>query len=44
MIQGALAIYGRLGAYLRPYWVWLAAGGVLALVVSAMEGAIAWLV
>jgi len=44
MIRGALAIYGRLGAYLRPYWVWLAAGGVLALVVSAMEGAIAWLV
>jgi len=44
MIQGALAIYGRLGAYLRPYWVWLATGGVLALVVSAMEGAIAWLV
>jgi len=44
MIPGALAIYARLGSYLRPYWAWLAVGGVLALVVSAMEGAIAWLV
>ncbi len=44
MIRGALAIYARLGAYLRPYWLWLAVGGVLALLVSAMDGAIAWLV
>jgi subfamily B ATP-binding cassette protein MsbA len=44
MIRSALSIYARLGAYLRPYWLWLVAGGLLALVVSSMEGAIAWLV
>jgi subfamily B ATP-binding cassette protein MsbA len=39
-----LSAYSRLGGYLRPYWGWLSVGTVLALVVSAMDGAIAWLV
>jgi subfamily B ATP-binding cassette protein MsbA len=39
-----LSAYSRLGGYLRPYWGWLSIGMVLALVVSAMDGAIAWLV
>jgi subfamily B ATP-binding cassette protein MsbA len=34
----------RLAPYVRPYWSWLLAGGLLALVVSAMDGLIAWLV
>jgi len=34
----------RLGRYLRPHWVILAAGGVLALQVSAAQALIAWLV
>ena len=34
----------RLVPYLRPYWHWLAVGSVLALVVSALDGLIAWLV
>ena len=34
----------RLAPYVRPYWSWLSAGTVLALVVSAMDGLIAWLV
>jgi subfamily B ATP-binding cassette protein MsbA len=34
----------RLVPYLRPYWPVLAVGALLALVVSAAEGAIAWLV
>jgi subfamily B ATP-binding cassette protein MsbA len=34
----------RLFAYLKPHWVPLVAGGLLALVVSASEGFIAWLV
>jgi len=34
----------RLLPYIRPYWSWLVAGGALALVVSGMDGAIAWLV
>ncbi|MBI2553937.1 MAG: ABC transporter permease, partial [Candidatus Rokubacteria bacterium] len=37
-------LYLRLLAYLRPYWHWLGVGTVLALVVAAMDGAIAWLV
>jgi len=34
----------RLLRYVRPYWSWLLVGAVLALVVSAMDGLIAWLV
>ncbi|MGH7321195.1 MAG: ABC transporter ATP-binding protein [Candidatus Rokuibacteriota bacterium] len=34
----------RLLPYVRPYWPWLLAGAALALVVSAMDGLIAWLV
>jgi len=34
----------RLLVYLRPYWGWLLLGSALALSVSAMDGAIAWLV
>src|SRR5262245_36021063 len=34
----------RLVPYVRPYWAWLVVGGLLALVVSAMDGLIAWLV
>jgi subfamily B ATP-binding cassette protein MsbA len=44
MIAGALGIYRRLFLYLKPYVPVLILGGVLALVVAAMEGAIAWLV
>ncbi len=44
MIGRAARIYSRLGGYLRPHWAWLTAGGLLALVVSVMDGAIAWLV
>ena len=35
---------GRLLPYVRPYGSWLAVGGLLALVVSGMDGLIAWLV
>jgi subfamily B ATP-binding cassette protein MsbA len=34
----------RLLPYVRPYGVWLVVGGGLAIVVSGMDGAIAWLV
>ena len=34
----------RLLPYVRPYWSWLVAGGLLAIVVSAADGLIAWLV
>src|SRR2546425_10064201 len=44
MIAGAIGIYRRLFVYLKPYLPLLILGGVLALVVAAMEGAIAWLV
>ncbi len=37
-------VYARLWTYLRPHLGWLLAGAVLALIVSAMDGAIAWLV
>ncbi len=44
MISAALGIYRRLFVYLRPYVGVLVVGALLALVVAAMEGAIAWLV
>src|SRR2546427_262815 len=44
MIAGAIGIYRRLFVYLKPYLPLLIVGGLLALVVAAMEGAIAWLV
>ena len=44
MIGRMIGIYRRLFVYLRPYVRTLVLGGVLALVVAAMEGAIAWLV
>ena len=44
MIGGAIGLYRRLFTYLRPYVGVLVLGGALALVVAAMEGAIAWLV
>ncbi|MBI4590320.1 MAG: ATP-binding cassette domain-containing protein [Candidatus Rokubacteria bacterium] len=40
----AWPLYRRLLAYLGPYWQWLLVGALLALVVAAMDGAIAWLV
>jgi subfamily B ATP-binding cassette protein MsbA len=42
--SGRLALYRRLFAYVRPYLPTLVIGGLLALVVAAMEGAVAWLV
>ncbi|MBM3220403.1 MAG: ABC transporter ATP-binding protein [Candidatus Rokubacteria bacterium] len=39
-----LTLYRRLFTYVRPYVPVLIAGGLLALVVAAMEGAVAWLV
>jgi subfamily B ATP-binding cassette protein MsbA len=44
MIGNAIGIYRRLFVYLRPYVGILALGAGLAIVVAAMEGAIAWLV
>jgi ATP-binding cassette, subfamily B, bacterial MsbA len=44
VIGRIVGIYRRLFVYLRPYVRTLVLGGVLALVVAAMEGAIAWLV
>jgi subfamily B ATP-binding cassette protein MsbA len=44
MIGATVAIYRRLFGYLKPYVSVLVLGGALALVVAAMEGAIAWLV
>ena len=44
MITAAFGIYRRLFVYLRPYVGVLVLGSALALVVAAMEGAIAWLV
>jgi subfamily B ATP-binding cassette protein MsbA len=43
-MRHALAIYRRLLPLMRPYVPALIVGGLLALVVAAMEGAIAWLV
>jgi subfamily B ATP-binding cassette protein MsbA len=44
MMSHAIGIYRRLFVYLRRYLGLLVVGGVLALVVAGMEGAIAWLV
>jgi len=44
MIGATVAIYRRLFVYLKPYVPMLLLGGLLAIVVAAMEGAIAWLV
>jgi ATP-binding cassette, subfamily B, bacterial MsbA len=44
MIARAVGIYRRLFVYLKPYLPVLLLGGLLAVVVAAMEGAIAWLV
>ena len=43
-MRHALAVYRRLLPLMRPYLAALIVGGVLALVVASMEGAIAWLV
>jgi subfamily B ATP-binding cassette protein MsbA len=43
-MSGAPAVYARLLPYLRPHAPWLLAGGLLALVVSAGDGAAAYLV
>ena len=43
-MRHALAVYRRLLPLMRPYLAALILGGVLALVVASMEGAIAWLV
>jgi ATP-binding cassette, subfamily B, bacterial MsbA len=43
-LRHALAVYRRLLPLMRPYLAVLILGGVLALVVASMEGAIAWLV
>jgi ATP-binding cassette, subfamily B, bacterial MsbA len=43
-VRHALAIYRRLLPFMRPYLPVLLVGAALALVVAAMEGAIAWLV
>ena len=40
----ALPLYRRLLPYLRPHVPVLVLGGLLALVVAAAEGAVAWLV
>ena len=43
-MSGRLVLYRRLLGYVRPYVGVLVIGGVLAVVVAAMEGAVAWLV
>jgi subfamily B ATP-binding cassette protein MsbA len=44
MSTSRYAVYRRLGPYLRPHWLLLVVGSVLALLVSALDGAVAWLV
>jgi subfamily B ATP-binding cassette protein MsbA len=43
-MMGAVRLYARLFPYLRPYVPVLVVGALLAVVVAAAEGAIAWLV
>jgi subfamily B ATP-binding cassette protein MsbA len=43
-VKSLLGPYRRLAPYVRPHLSMLTVGGLLALVVSAMDGAIAWLV
>jgi subfamily B ATP-binding cassette protein MsbA len=43
-VKARYRLLGRLLPYLRPYWPVLAAGGLLALLVSGAEAFIAWLV
>jgi subfamily B ATP-binding cassette protein MsbA len=43
-VSGRLVLYRRLLGYVRPYAPALVVGGLLALVVAAMEGSVAWLV
>jgi subfamily B ATP-binding cassette protein MsbA len=44
VIPRSARVYRRLAVYLRPYWTWLVAGGLLAAVASALNGLVAWLV
>jgi ATP-binding cassette, subfamily B, bacterial MsbA len=39
-----VSVFKKLLPYVRGYWTWLAAGGLLAIVVSGADGLIAWLV
>jgi ATP-binding cassette, subfamily B, bacterial MsbA len=39
-----VSVFKRLLPYVRPYWSWIIAGGLLAIVVAAADGLIAWLV
>src|SRR5262249_39729415 len=39
-----VSVFNRLLPYVRGYWTWLVAGGLLAIVVSGADGLIAWLV
>jgi ATP-binding cassette, subfamily B, bacterial MsbA len=39
-----VSVFKRLLPYIRGYWTWLVAGGLLAIVVSGADGLIAWLV
>src|SRR6185503_6274859 len=43
-MRGPAAVYRRLFPYLGPYWPRLLAGGLLALVVAAGDGAVVYLV
>lgn len=40
----AFQTFAKLAPYLRPYWSWLLVGAGLALVVSSLDGLVAWMV
>ena len=40
----AFQAFAKLAPYLRPYWSWLLVGAGLALVVSSLDGLVAWMV